>query len=101
MSFLFGNTVRADRQSAETEAPPLHADLPQADFKRFYADLIARRPALLDQKLKLHARIVDEFNLALLDKLSPEELRRQVQTYIDGYIRAEHLSLNQKETEVF
>ena len=46
--------------------------------EKFYKDLIERRPALLDEKLKLHARIIDEFNLTLLEKLPREELVRQV-----------------------
>jgi pilus assembly protein CpaF len=66
-----------------------------------YSDLMARRPALLEEKLKLHSRIIDEFNLALLEKLSPEELHRQVQSYVNNYVRAERISLNQKELEVF
>ena len=102
MSFLFGNSVKADRQpSAGTEARALRADLPQADVDRFYGDLIARRPALLDEKLKLHRRLIDDFNLALLDKLSPEELKRQVEAYVNNYVRAERISLNQKELDIF
>ena len=103
MSFLFGNSVKADRQPSAkvrgADAP--NSDGPQADIDRFYGDLIARRPALLDEKLKLHGRIVDEFNLALLENLSPEELHRQVQAYIDDYVRAERISLNQKELAIF
>jgi len=30
----------------------------------YYRELISQRPALLDEKLKLHERIIDEFNLA-------------------------------------
>jgi pilus assembly protein CpaF len=40
----------------------------------FYSDLIVRRPSLLDERLKLHALIIDEFNLAALEKLPPDEL---------------------------
>ena len=102
MSFLFGNSVKADRPpSAKSEVQKQQPHGPQADINRFYGDLIARRPALLDEKLKLHGRIVDEFNLALLEKLSPEELHRQVQAYIGNYVRAERISLNQKELAVF
>jgi len=102
VSFLFGNSAKADRpRSARTEVQTLRPDAPQADIDRFYSDLIARRPALLDQKLKLHGRIVDEFNLALLEKLSPEELHRQVHTYVGNYIRVEGISLNQKELDIF
>jgi len=64
-------------------------------------DLIARRPALLDEKLKLHARIIDEFNLTLLEKLPREELVKQVAAYVAAYVRAEKISLNQRELEIF
>ena len=102
MSFLFGNSVKADRPpSNRVEVRSLRSEVPQADIDRFYSELIAQRPALLDEKLKLHGRIIDEFNLALLDKLSPEELHRQVQAYIDNYVRAERISLNQKELGIF
>jgi pilus assembly protein CpaF len=37
----------------------------------------------------------------LLEKLAPEEMRRQVQAYVSNYVRAERISLNQKELEVF
>jgi pilus assembly protein CpaF len=102
MSFLFGNSVKANRSpSARAEVRPLRPEAPHADVEQFYSDLIARRPALLDEKLKLHGRIIDEFNLTLLDKLSPEELHRQVKDYIGNYVHAERISLNQKEFDVF
>jgi pilus assembly protein CpaF len=71
MSFLF-------------DVPPLAPERPRtlladvAHAETFYKDLIDRRPALLEEKLKLHARIIDEFNLTLLDKLPRAELVRQV-----------------------
>jgi pilus assembly protein CpaF len=64
-------------------------------------DLIENRPTLLEEKLKLHAQIIDEFNLALLEKLTRDELIRQVRVYIADYVRTEKISLNQKELEVF
>src|SRR4051812_21156602 len=66
-----------------------------------YQHLIARRPTLLDEKLKLHARIIDEFNLALLEKLPSTELARQVRAYVAKYVQAEKISLNQRELEIF
>jgi pilus assembly protein CpaF len=103
MGFIFNNSAKADPR------PPVGTDavrLPQEDqskieFNRFYGDLMARRPRLLDEKLKLHGLIIDEFNLNLLEKLSPEELHRQVQAYVVNYVRAEHISLNQKELDIF
>jgi pilus assembly protein CpaF len=64
-------------------------------------DLIAKRPTLLGEKLKLHARIIDEFNLALLEKLPRAELVKQVNAYVANYVRTEKLSLNQKELAIF
>ena len=102
MSFLFGNSVKVEKPpSVRPEMRAPHPRGGQADIDRFYSDLIARRPALLEEKLKLHGRIVDEFNLALLEKTSPEELHRQVQAYISNYVQAERISLNQKELAIF
>jgi pilus assembly protein CpaF len=95
MGFLFENS--AGRAQPAVKIAAQRSDAPRADVE----DLIAGRPFLLDEKLKLHGRIIDEFNLALLEKLSPEELRRQIQAYVANYIRDERISLNQKELEEF
>jgi pilus assembly protein CpaF len=104
MSFLFGNSGAAEvRRPMRSGAQP-HPGAAGAEdgtVDRVHSDLMARRPALLEEKLKLHGRIIDEFNLALLEKLAPEELHRQVQAYVSNYVRAERISLNQKELEVF
>ena len=95
MGFLFDNSANGTRAVAHQSGQrheALHAD---GD------DLIAGRPFLLDEKLKLHERIIDDFNLALLEKLSADELRRQIHAYVANYIRGERISLNQKELEDF
>jgi pilus assembly protein CpaF len=102
MSFLFGDSAAAQRPlPVPPDAQQGRSDESKPETDRFYSDLMARRPALLEEKLKLHGRIIDEFNLALLEKLAPEELRRQVQAYVSNYVRAERISLNQKELEIF
>ena len=101
MGFLFENSGEAAGRTAPPAeiAAPHESNGPRADIDR--SDLMTRRPVLLDEKLKLHGRIIDEFNLALLEKLSPQEMRRQVQAYVANYIRSERISLNQQELEVF
>src|SRR5579864_4007831 len=97
MSFLF-------EIPANSRAPVRVANgfsLPPLDARAFDKDLIARRPGLLEEKLKLHARIIDEFNLTLLEKLPRAELVRQVNAYVANYVRKEKISLNQKELETF
>jgi pilus assembly protein CpaF len=66
-----------------------------------YKRLIEHRPALVEEKLKLHARIIDEFNLNLLEKLPRAELVKQVHAYVANYVRNEKLSLNKRELDVF
>src|SRR5215472_5702688 len=95
MSFLFGTAAR----TRNGPAPLTGGD--GADADGFYKDLIEQRPALLDEKLKLHARIIDEFNLTVLEKLPRAELLKQVTAYVANYVRAEKISLNQRELELF
>ncbi|MCJ2039283.1 CpaF family protein [Methylobacterium sp. J-059] len=57
--------------------------------------------ALIDAKVRLHGRIIDEFNLALIDKLSASDLARQVVRYVADYATQERLTLNQRELEAF
>lgn len=102
MSFFLGNAETAEHQpSVQPGARQVRTDQSERQVDQVYSDLIARRPALLEEKLKLHGRIIDEFNLSLLEKLAPDELRRQVQAYVSNYVRAERISLNQKELEAF
>jgi pilus assembly protein CpaF len=101
MSFLFNNSAKDLRPPVSVDPVQLPQQEPKTEANRFYGDLMARRPRLLDEKLKLHGLIIDEFNLNLLEKLSPEELHRQVKAYTANYIRAERIALNQKELDTF
>lgn len=62
---------------------------------------VAPGAALIDTKVRLHGRIIDEFNLALIDKLAPEDLAKQVARYVADYAVRERLTLNQRELESF
>src|ERR1700676_2233531 len=98
MSFLFdvpplSPSIRSV-SAANSHSPPV-------GIEAFHQGLIAKQPTLLEEKLKLHARIIDEFNLTLLEKLPRAELVRQVNAYVAKYVRAEKISLNQKELEIF
>lgn len=59
------------------------------------------KASLIDAKVRLHGRIIDEFNLALIDKLPPEELSRQVARFVAEYALTERLALNQRELDAF
>jgi pilus assembly protein CpaF len=98
MSFFFNNAVPA-RPGSNGAIPP--AAEPILTKENLYHELITQRPALLDEKVKLHARIIDEFNLLSLEKLPRDDLTREVRAYLGDYARDEHLSLNQRELQAF
>ena len=54
---------------------------------------------LLDVRLKLHARLIDEIDLSKLDKLDEGEMRRQVNKLVGEFAREERLPLNGAELE--
>jgi pilus assembly protein CpaF len=57
------------------------------------------RDATLDLRLRLHTRLIDELDLAKLDKLDESELRRQVLGQVTAFARDERMALNTKELE--
>ncbi len=57
--------------------------------------------ALIDAKVKLHGRIIDEFNLSLIDRISADDLARQVGRFVAEHAVRERLALNQRELETF
>ena len=101
MSF-FGHQ-RRERRSHDLPAAvsPAASQRVADDAHVFYQELIDKRPALLDEKLKLHTKIIDEFNLPSLERLSREDLIREIRSYVVDYVRAERISLNQKELDIF
>lgn len=54
---------------------------------------------LLDIKLKLHARLIEELDLSKLESTAEGELRRQVMVLVADFARAERLVLNTSELE--
>jgi pilus assembly protein CpaF len=56
---------------------------------------------LLDAKVRLHRRLIEEINLSVLEKMPDEEVRRHVHTLVSQYTLAERLALNSQELEDF
>jgi pilus assembly protein CpaF len=56
---------------------------------------------LLDAKVRLHRRLIEEINLSALDKVPEEELRRHVQQLVAQYVLVERLPLNTQELADF
>ncbi|NIQ96162.1 MAG: CpaF family protein, partial [Desulfuromonadales bacterium] len=51
--------------------------------------------------MRLHRKMIEEINLAALDKVPEEELRKQVKEIASEYVLAERLPLNAQELDEF
>ena len=79
-------TATAETPLTIVEPPPVEA---------------GERPSLLEEKVRLHGKFIDEFNLGFIDKMPREELHRNISTYVSDFIHTEQIALNQKELEDF
>ena len=57
--------------------------------------------SLLEAKVRLHRKLIDDLNLASLEKMSREDLRRQIGEFVADYVKSERILLNAKELEDF
>src|SRR5947208_9152502 len=56
---------------------------------------------LLDAKVRLHRRLIEEINLSALEKLPEDEMRSHIQQLVTQYIVVERLALNTQELNEF
>src|SRR5262249_47714887 len=55
--------------------------------------------AMLDMRLKLHGKLIEEIDLSKLDKLEEGEMRRQVRKLVGDFAREQRLVLNSGELD--
>ncbi len=56
---------------------------------------------LLDAKVRLHRRLIEEINLSALEKVPEGEVRRQIHGLVSQYVVSERIALNAQELEDF
>ncbi len=59
----------------------------------------AERDTMLDTRLRLHSRLIDELDLSKLDRLEEGEMRRHVRSLVGDFARDESLALNAAELD--
>jgi len=101
------STIRARDHSSIVERPKTTlpeeesvAAVPQSDARHGQPHSMLS-DKMLDAKVRLHQRLLEETNLAALEKLSEEEIRQHVSEVAGQYIRTNNLSLNSQEFEEF
>jgi pilus assembly protein CpaF len=80
-------------------SPALVLDEPPAEVAAPNNPLLSDK--LLDAKVRLHRRLIEELNLSVLEKMPEEEVRQHVHTLVSQYTLAERLALNAQELEDF
>jgi pilus assembly protein CpaF len=105
MSRFSGRSTHIPPAGAQTPSPALAPEPTAAPGLAAFAKEQApekayfRDDGLLDARLKLHARLIDEIDLSKLDKLDDMEMRRQVRKLVADFAREERLPLNSAEIE--
>ena len=97
MSRFGARRVTAPAPVLVTPAPPLEAVTADKETLADGADL--QTDNMLDVRLKLHARLIDEIDLSKLDKLDEPEMRRQVRKLVGDFAKEERLPLNTAELD--
>ena len=60
---------------------------------------VAATTKMLDARVRLHRKLIEEINLSAIEKLPEAEMRRQLQDLVRQYVQAERLALNASEFE--
>ena len=60
-----------------------------------------RSDKLLDAKVRLHRRLIEEINLSALEKLPEDEMRAHIQQLVTQHVVSERLALNSSELNEF
>jgi pilus assembly protein CpaF len=86
--------------SVGVEAPKPVQVAPMA-FAESAASASLGKQKLLDAKVRLHKKLLEELNLAAFEKLPEQELRREIHTIISEWVKLERLALNTQELNTF
>ncbi|MGZ8369935.1 MAG: CpaF family protein, partial [Caulobacteraceae bacterium] len=95
--FTLRKTAAAEPVALVPDAAPV-AEAPVAEAPPPPPTHAAGRD-MLDMRLKLHGRLIDELDLSKLDKLDDAEQRRQVRKLVGDFARDERMALNASELD--
>ena len=70
-------------------------------FGESAAGALLGKQKILDAKVRLHKKLLEELNLAAFEKLPEDDLRREVHAMISDWVKSERLALNTQELNNF
>jgi pilus assembly protein CpaF len=100
------NTAEPEEPAPQGEAwtifpEPAPAPMPAPETPPAPAPNSLLSDKLLDAKVRLHRRLIEEINLQALERLPEEEIRAHVTQMVSQYILVERLPLNAQELNAF
>ena len=100
--FLEEEVAPKSANSQETEAPAEPAPVTAAAAHPAPAHEVSpSRQKILDAKVQLHRKMLEEFNLVALEKLPRDQLVGEIHKFVSDYVNRERLALNNAELEEF
>ena len=85
----------------ETEEAPVPPQPEPDEIVEGTTAVSASRQRILDAKIVLHRKMLEEFNLVALEKLPREELVMEIHKFVSDYVASERLALNTAELDEF
>jgi pilus assembly protein CpaF len=100
-----GQAQQNETASATTTAPmaiPVPAAAPMAVAPTPTIEAVpGSREKIIEAKVALHRKLLEEFNLTALEKLPRDALVREIGNFVTDYVNKERLALNNAELEEF
>ena len=88
-SFEVKQKKKSKQRKKEADALSFYADEASADFSKEYLDL----------KVRLHQKIINEINLAALDKIEKRQLKKEIDSILSELLKEEKETLNREERD--
>ena len=95
--FSLRSSSAASLKMAAAEAAVVPLVSPPGARAAVDTETVSVAQRLLDAKLRIHRRLIDEINLATVDKLSEHELRPQIHELVAQHVSTEKIILNATE----
>lgn len=90
-----------DTETAEKPQPAFGADDAEEAAADADEDHVPPSFDLLDAKLRVHNKLIDELDLSMLDQLDETEMKKQVRRLVTEIVRDERIPMNQAEVANF
>ena len=100
--FLDEEVASSSAPAQQDEAPVKEAPVAATPAPATPAqDVSPSRQKILDAKVQLHRKMLEEFNLVALEQLPRDQLVSEIHKFVSDYVNQERLALNNAELEEF